>query len=207
VSERSHLARALGDVPFLNGGLFEPTMLERRTGVPVWSNVLWRDAFDEVFERFHFSVREGETDDHVAPDMLGRVFEGVMDPQDRRRSGTFFTPPQLVQDIVRAGLAAALEHRFGLGEGAYAWVYGGRAPPRPPDLRQLRVVDLAVGSGAFLLGALEELVRLRQATGEVVTPALRRDVLAHSLTSRLPRCGSPSCGCGSRSSWIAMMPT
>ena len=181
LAERSRIARALGDVPFLNGGLFEPTTLEQRSGVPTWSNALWRDAFDDLFERFHFSVREGETDDHVAPDMLGRVFEGVMDPRERRRSGTFYTPAALVQQVVRAGLAAALEHRFSLGEAAYTWVYGGRAPPQPPDLRQLRVLDLAVGSGAFLLGALDELVRLRRAGGERASAALRRDVLGHSL--------------------------
>ncbi len=181
LAERSRMARALGNIPFLNGGLFEPTTLERRAGVPTWSNALWRDAFDDLFERFHFSVREGDPDDHVAPDMLGRVFEGVMDTVERRRSGTFFTPAGLVQQVVRAGLAATLEHRFALGEAAYAWVYGGRAPPHPPDLRELKVLDLAVGSGAFLLGALEELVRLRRDEGERAPAALRRDVLAHSL--------------------------
>ena len=182
LTERSRLARALGEVPFLNGGLFEPTPLERRCGVPRWSNVLWREAFDDLFERFHFSVREDEAADGVAPDMLGRVFEGVMDPAERRRSGTFYTPASLVREIVRAGLAATLEHRFGLGaDAAGAWVFSGRAPPRPPDLRRLAVLDPAVGSGAFLLGALDELVQLRRAAGELDGPALRRDVLAHSL--------------------------
>ena len=179
--ERSRVARALGAVPFVNGGLFEPTSLERRKGAPSWSNGVWRDAFDDVFERFHFSVRETDSDDHVAPDMLGRVFEGVMDPLERRHSGTFFTPAALVQDIVKAGLAATLAHRYALGAAAHDWVYGGTAPPRPPDLRSLTVIDPAVGSGAFLLGALEELVRLRRIAGEPDSPALRRDVLAHSL--------------------------
>lgn len=181
-SQRSRLARALGDVPFLNGGLFEPTPLERRCGVAAWPNGLWREAFDDLFERFHFSVREDDAADGVAPDMLGRVFEGVMDPAERRRSGTFYTPAALVQEIVRAGLAATLEHRFGLGANAAgAWVYEGRPPARPPDLSRLTVLDPAVGSGAFLLGALEELARLRRTAGETDGPALRRDVLAHSL--------------------------
>jgi len=41
-----------------------------------WTNTDWRDAFDELFERFHFSAREADDAGHcVAPDMLGRVFE------------------------------------------------------------------------------------------------------------------------------------
>ena len=90
--DRSRGARALGNLPFLNGGLFEPTTLERRHGTAEWTNADWRDAFDSLFERFHFSVRESENADFVAPDMLGRVFEGVMDPDDRRASGSYYTP-------------------------------------------------------------------------------------------------------------------
>ncbi|HYL21483.1 MAG TPA: N-6 DNA methylase [Gemmatimonadales bacterium] len=181
-AERSSAARALGAVPFLNGGLFEPTALERSRGPARWSNLDWRDAFDELFERFHFSAREDESGDAIAPDMLGRVFEGVMDPTERRTSGSYYTPAALVREIVRAGLASVLEHRFGLAAGAAErWIYGGDSPDRRPDLRRVAVLDPAVGSGAFLLGALEELTRLRCTAGEKPTSAVRRDVIAGSL--------------------------
>jgi len=181
---RSPAARVLGRLPFLNGGLFEPTALERRHGVSRWSNADWRDAFDELFERFHFSAREAEDADLVAPDMLGRVFEGVMNPAERRSSGSYYTPAALVRDVVRAGLEATLAHRFGLSaRAAERWIYRGEAPlpQRRPDLGRLAVLDPAVGSGAFLLGALEELTRLRLAGGEGPPGAVRRDVLARSL--------------------------
>ena len=181
-AERSSGARALGDVPFLNGGLFEPTALERSCGPARWSNLDWRDAFDDLFERFHFSAREEEGGDVIAPDMLGRVFEGVMDPAERRTSGSYYTPAALVREIVRAGLASVLEHRFGLAAGATErWIYGGSPPDSPPDLRRLAVLDPAVGSGAFLLGALEELTRLRCTGGEGPAIAVRHDVIARSL--------------------------
>jgi len=180
--ERSHAARALGRLPFLNGGLFEPTALERRHGAARWSNADWRDAFDDLFERFHFSARESEDGDFVAPDMLGRVFEGVMDPDQRRVSGSYYTPAGLVRDVLRAGLEATLVHRFGLAPAAAErWIYRSEPPDRRPDLRHLAVLDPAVGSGAFLLGALEELTRLRCAGGEAPAPVVRRDVLARSL--------------------------
>jgi len=181
-SRRPAAARALGRVPFLNGGLFEPTVLERRTGAVVFGNGVWRDAFDDLFERFHFSAREGDAGDFVAPDMLGRVFEGVMDPDDRRASGTYYTPAALVRALVRAGIEAALIHRLGLPRDAAArWVHDAAPPPDPPDLGRLKILDPAAGSGAFLLGALDELIRLRAATGETPTAAMRRDIVARSL--------------------------
>src|SRR5439155_1330845 len=127
-------------------------------------------------------ARETEDGDAVAPDMLGRVFEGVMDPAERRASGSYYTPAALVRQIVRAGLEAVLVHRVGLAPpAAERWIHRGEPPERSIDLRHLSVLDPAVGSGAFLLGALEELTRLRCTGGEGPACALRRDVLAHSL--------------------------
>jgi len=182
VASRGPRARALGRVPFLNGGLFEPTTLERRHGPAIWSNADWRDAFDDLFERFHFSVREDDAGELVAPDMLGRVFEGVMDPTQRRTSGSYYTPAALVREIVRAGLEATLVSRLGLGPATAArWIHEGIPPSPVPDVRTLTVLDPAAGSGAFLLGALGELVALRCAAGEGPALAVKRDVLAHSL--------------------------
>ncbi len=180
-ASRSRHAARLGRIPFLNGGLFEPTTLERQRGTTTWTNADWRDAFDDLFERFHFSAREGDGTDRVAPDMLGRVFEGVMDPDSRRASGTFYTPAALVRQVVRAGLEAVLVSRFGMpARAAEAWVYRGEAPsPRPP-IERLTVLDPAVGSGAFLLGALEELVALRNHAHRHLARR-RRDVLRWSL--------------------------
>jgi len=181
-AERSATARTLGRLPFLNGGLFEPTPLERRHGPAVWPNPDWRDAFDDLFERFRFSARETAAGEFVAPDMLGRVFEGVMEPGERRASGTYYTPAPIVRDLVRAALEAVLVHRLHLAPDAAArWVHERAAPPHPPDLRALAILDPAAGSGAFLLGALDELVALRAAAGEPATAALRRDVVARSL--------------------------
>ena len=181
-TERSATARLLGRLPFLNGGLFEPTPLERRHGVAQWGNADWRDAFDDLFERFHFSVRESDDGEFIAPDMLGRVFEGVMDPEERKRSGSYYTPATLVRDLIRAGLEAALVTRAGLTPAAAErWVHHAEPPSPAPDLRRFTVLDPAVGSGAFLLGALQELTALRASAGAGSAVTIRRDVLAHSL--------------------------
>lgn len=171
-------ARAFGRIPFLNGGLFEPHPLER-----VWhgdiSNECWRQAFDGLFERFHFTVHEGADPVCIAPDMLGRVFEGVMTRDDRRASGAFYTPAALVRRMVDAALAALLRERLGVSEGA-AW----SRLDQPDDavrrvVADVTVLDPAVGSGAFLLAALERLAEIRG--GESPPGVLRRRILGRNL--------------------------
>ena len=139
VGARRGIARALGGVPFLNGGLFEPHALERRFRGSHLPDETWRELFDDLFERFHFTVREREDGDAVDPEMLGRVFEGLMLRERRRSSGTYFTPRALLQEVVAETIAAALEGRPGVAA------------------LDLRVLDPAVGSGAFLLEALAQL--------------------------------------------------
>jgi hypothetical protein len=171
-------ARGFGRIPFLNGGLFEPHPLERacRLSIP---DACWRDAFDRLFERFHFTVREGGDASRVAPDMLGRVFEGLMAPGDRRSSGAFYTPAALVTRMLDAALEAFVAERVGLTTDE------ARERLRDPDdqvralLREITILDPAVGSGAFLLGALERLASLR--AGEAPPEVLRRRILERNL--------------------------
>jgi Eco57I restriction-modification methylase len=153
---RSRAAAAFGPVPFLNGGLFEPHPLERRfrSDIP---NPLWRDAFDRLFERFHFTLTEGDGQGGVAPDMLGRVFEGVMAPEARRASGTYYTPASLVGAVLDAALVALLAGRLKCSETEAERRLRDRDPQTTSDLSSIALLDPAVGSGAFLLGALDRL--------------------------------------------------
>ena len=176
-TERSRGALALGSIPFLNGGLFEPHPLERRLRRDI-PNELWRDAFDGLFERFHFTL-EADERGGVAPDMLGRVFEGVMAPDERRASGTYYTPAALVRELLDQALVPLVADRLGCPES--------EAERRLTDnersswrlVRTLRVLDPAVGSGAFLLGALERLTPPLPDGRHAA--ALRRQVLRRNL--------------------------
>jgi hypothetical protein len=175
---RSRLALQFGGVPFLNGGLFEPHPLERRCGADI-PNVVWCDAFDQLFERFHFTVSERKPRGSVAPDMLGRVFEGVMAPDVRRASGTFYTPSSLVERILDAALIALLAKRLKCSEAQ------AERRLRDPDnavvdaLSRITLLDPAAGSGAFLLCALERLSRLGPPRSSGA--ARKRRVLQHNL--------------------------
>lgn len=161
---RSGPARLLGELPFLNGGLFERHSVERRYPAAVLPNDTWRALFDDLFERFHFTCREDGDEDAVDPAMLGRVFEELMGAGRRRASGAYYTPPALLRDIVSRALDAAL---------------AGRAAS---DAAALRVLDPAVGSGSFLLEVLRQLER-RTAAAFPDRPAThrRRAILRDSL--------------------------
>jgi SAM-dependent methyltransferase len=150
--ERRALARRFGEVPFLNGGLFEPHALERRWRVELPTTVV-RDAFDQLFERFHFTLDTG-SGERIAPDMLGRVFEGVMEPAERHGTGSYYTPAPVVDSLLREGVSAWLERRLGVTERDAERL--ATDPDRTTDasLRGARILDPAAGSGAFLLGAL-----------------------------------------------------
>lgn len=171
-------ARTFGAIPFLNGGLFEPHPLERawRGDVP---DACWRDAFDGLFERFHFTVHEDAPPGVIAPDMLGRVFEGLMAPPERRASGAFYTPAALVERLVDAALATHLGVRLGCSAAEAAARLAAREAGAIATLPGLTLLDPAVGSGAFLLGALERLAALR--AHEAPAAVLRRRILATNL--------------------------
>jgi N-6 DNA Methylase len=174
---RSCAARAFGPIPFLNGGLFEPHRLERRYHADI-PNEIWRDAFDRLFERFHFTVCERDRN-AVAPDMLGRVFEGVMAPEARHASGTFYTPVSLVQELLDAALVALIAERSGCDDREAERQMRNRDPDATNILSTLTLLDPAVGSGAFLLGALERLALIEQ--DERQRSARKRHVLRHNL--------------------------
>jgi len=174
--ERSALTRRFGAVPFLNGGLFEPHPLERRWRITVPTPVL-REAFDSLFERFHFTLGAG-SGESIAPDMLGRVFEGVMEPGERHGTGSYYTPAVLVDAILRDALAAGLEGSLGC-----PWCEARRRVDDPDSstwraFRAFRLLDPAVGSGAFLLGAL------RLLAGPDTEPGARRAARLRAILGR-----------------------
>ena len=161
----------IGAPPFLNGGLFERHDLDRRTDVTVPDEVM-RSVFDDLFDRFNFTVMESTPFDievAVDPEMLGKVFEELV--TRRHESGSYYTPRPVVSFMCRESLKGFLQGRdTGLEDGAIARfvddhdtsgvsVAAARSVGRALD--EITVVDPACGSGAYLLGMMQELVELQ----------------------------------------------
>ena len=163
--------RLIGKVPFLNGGLFEETDLDRRTDVTVPDSVI-RSVFDDLFDRFNFTVMESTPFDievAVDPEMLGKVFEELV--TGRHESGSYYTPRPVVSFMCREALKGYLEgQETSLTVEAMSafvddhdtsgmTVADARSVGRALD--EITVVDPACGSGAYLLGMMQELVELQ----------------------------------------------
>jgi len=176
--EREGRAADLGRLPFLNGGLFEPIPAERQHPELDWPEAVWPKIIEGLFERFHFTVDEGVgADEHraVDPEMLGKVFEGLMYGERRHESGSFYTPRDVVREVVSGTLATHLADETGLeasslreairtGEADWPEAAGDALID---ELAALRVLDPAVGTGAFLLEVLRSVEKLAEAVRPV----------------------------------------
>lgn len=180
----------LGEIPYLNGGLFRTNAIEDRieAGGPVdLPDPLFepdperRDSVLGLFSRYHFTTRESTPDNQSVdpdPELLGRVFENLYQGDARHDSGTYYTPREIVHFMCRQALHGWLSDRIDedpdlielvrleaiepqdVGEGELI------APEQARRLEEaldaVRICDPAAGSGAFLLGAMQEIVQLRR---------------------------------------------
>ena len=164
--------RLIGEPPFLNGGLFDKTAEDDR--FPLVPDECISEIFTKLFDRFNFTVMESTPFDievAVDPEMLGKVFEELV--TGRHDTGSYYTPRPVVAFMCREALKGYLE---GCGAGPAAediarfvderdtsGVGLASAPKVAEALENVTVVDPACGSGAYLVGMMQELVDLRTA--------------------------------------------
>ena len=167
------LTTRIGEVPFLNGGLFEETDLDRREGITVPDETI-KQILSGLFDRFNFTVMESTPFDvevAVDPEMLGKVFEELV--TGRNDSGAYYTPRTVVSFMCREALKGYLENQStGLDTeaiGKFVDHYDtsdinvNAARRISEALSDVKVVDPACGSGAYLLGMMQELIELQTA--------------------------------------------
>ncbi|MFH0341543.1 MAG: Eco57I restriction-modification methylase domain-containing protein [Chromatiales bacterium] len=111
-------------IPFLNGGLFEPLgdYDWRKTDVilpnplftnsdPVEEGITGTGVLD-VFDRYNFTVNEAEPlEKEVAidPEMLGKVFENLIEENRRKGLGAYYTPREIVHYMCQESLINYLD--------------------------------------------------------------------------------------------------
>ena len=156
VTAEPEARRLIGDVPFLNGGLFDMTDQDARTSIAVPDECL-SEVFTKLFDRFNFTVMESTPFDMevaVDPEMLGKVFEELV--TGRHNSGAYYTPRPVVSFMCREALKGYLAGQdIGLDAEAIARFVDDRDPSgithvvarRVSDaLDEVKVVDPACGS-------------------------------------------------------------
>ncbi|MBC8421155.1 MAG: Eco57I restriction-modification methylase domain-containing protein [Desulfobacterales bacterium] len=118
-------------IPFLNGGLFEPLgdYDWRRIDIPLANRLFTNADFVEegitgtgvldVFDRYNFTVNEAEPlEKEVAidPEMLGKVFENLIEENRRKGLGAYYTPREIVHYMCQESLINYLDAAMNTGE-------------------------------------------------------------------------------------------
>ena len=190
VSERAPRARMFGRVPFLNGGLFSRTSVERIHRHARLTDDALGALFDDVLVRYRFTAREDTvtwSQAAIDPEMLGKVFESLMESGDRKRGGVYYTPQRFVDRVALLTLSATLISHGVSRDHADRLLSDNDNDVMPdPELldkvKGLKILDPACGSGAFLVYALERVARLRMALGDTSSQSeVRRSVLTRSI--------------------------
>lgn len=92
-------------IPFLNGGLFDPygdydwQTTSFNLSDDIFSNKNKTGILD-IFDIYNFTINENdsyETEVAVDPEMLGKVFENLLEVSDRKSKGAFYTPREIVR--------------------------------------------------------------------------------------------------------------
>ena len=182
-----------GTIPYLNGGLFEKKY-NFNVKLP---NAIFREIID-FFDLYNFTVQENtplEVEVSLDPELLGKLFENMLAEKERGAKGTFYTPRPVVHYMCRESLK---EHLAGITDIARHKVLAlversstgdlsdDEAERLYKSLDEVRILDPAVGSGAFLVGLMHEIIRLKTALavklGRTVTNAqLKREIIKSNL--------------------------
>ena len=195
IDDRDIRSDAYDKVPYLNGGLFSPQHddyydVDRATFTSRHLNTLrvsdaWFKAFFELLETYNFTIDENTVFDQelsVDPEMLGRIFENLLaeinpdtGSSERKRTGSYYTPRQVVEYMVDQSLVEYLKTATGIDKERIAAVVSydlsddSEHPLTAEEneklveaIDTLKILDPACGSGAFPIGALQKIVWILQ---------------------------------------------
>jgi len=219
-------------IPFLNGGLFEAEYDWQNETIDLPNELFHNDEKNkagdrgtgilDVFDRYNFTIKEDEPlEKEVAidPEMLGKVFENMLEITERKKKGAFYTPREIVhymcqeslvyyledalkdtvpreelETLIRKGHLALENDQRVLNKGKETNTYKFKLPEsvrnhaREIDqaLADVKICDPAIGSGAFPVGLLHEIVNARQAlaphSGNAMTAYdLKRHAIRESI--------------------------
>ncbi|MFQ3619037.1 MAG: Eco57I restriction-modification methylase domain-containing protein, partial [Cyanobacteriota bacterium] len=169
-----------------------------------------QDSILAFFNSYNFTISEnvqGDEDVAVDPEMLGKVFENLLAKEERGQSGTFYTPRGIVNFMCTEVLCRYLANQSGIALETIRELM--ELEPDAPDaeisktlsreqaktlkkaIETVKVLDPAVGSGAFPLGMLQAILAVRQVIarregitvqrGSLAISQWKREIIANNL--------------------------
>lgn len=152
-------------IPYLNGGLFDKDRIDELDIDFPYS--YFKDLMD-FFSQYNFTIDENDPDDSevgIDPEMLGHIFENLL--EDNKDKGAFYTPKEIVQYMCRQSVIQYLkthepsdQYADAIGQlindGVVSPILQSKsiATRFIQQLKEVKVCDPAIGSGAFPMGIL-----------------------------------------------------
>ena len=159
------LLKEFNGIPYLNGGLFDKDRIDELDIDFPYS--YFKDLMD-FFSMYNFTIDENDPNDSevgIDPEMLGHIFENLL--EDNKDKGAFYTPKEIVQYMCRQSVIQYLKTHVPneqYAEPIERLINDGVVMPILQTknvasrliqlLKDVKVCDPAIGSGAFPMGIL-----------------------------------------------------
>lgn len=180
------------DIPYLNGGLFERD--EDDEPESKFPAEYFKRLF-QFFSEYNFTIDENDPNDAevgVDPEMLGKIFENLL--EDNKDKGAFYTPKEIVRYMCQESLIAYLDantsiasekiRKFVLSpEEGILDIPETKKAKLLTALEEVKICDPAIGSGAFPMGLLNELLHCREVlSGEHYDRVkIKKDIIRNNI--------------------------
>ena len=180
------------DIPYLNGGLFERD--ENDEPESKFPAEYFERLFN-FFSEYNFTIDENDPNDAevgVDPEMLGKIFENLL--EDNKDKGAFYTPKEIVRYMCQESLIAYLETNTSIAkekirnfvlspEEGIADISEKWRCSLIKALENVKICDPAIGSGAFPMGLLNELLKCREAlsTFNSTRSQLKKSIIQNNI--------------------------
>lgn len=191
-TEKRDRNRECPNTPYLNGGLFKETKLDREGPRKIDDEVSYGKLVDGFLSKYRYLTGEHSPDFTsvtIDPEVIGMVYENYINVTERKQKGAYYTKKYVVQFMCRLALKSYLERflspqkalrlacaqdTIGLNDGEKKEIL--------KVLKEIKILDPACGSGAYLQGMMRELEGIRAALGDRTNRAnLRREIILNNL--------------------------
>lgn len=186
-------------VPYLNGELFEQKEVDKAQSK--FPKKYFHDLLN-LFLQYNFTIDENDPNDAeigVDPEMLGKIFENLL--EDNKDKGAFYTPKEIVRYMCKESLISYLCSNNGVkhADSIKTLVNNHQLTAKlqkdvktcerlNKHLRNVKVCDPAIGSGAFPMGLMNEIFACRsvlheniEETNDETSGQIKREIIQNNI--------------------------
>ena len=181
-------------IPFLNGGLFECKNTDEE--LLFIENDIFENIF-EIFSHYNFTIIEDLPHDSevaIDPEMLGKVFENLLEDNYQSSKGAFYTPREIVHYMCKQSIYEYIINDFiDNKEAIYNLIFkdisdddffkkSKNAIAVENKIKSIKILDPAIGSGAFPMGLLSEIIGVLHNLNKTIdTVQAKIDIIENSI--------------------------